>query len=135
MSLLENLPHLCSIYRRTRTKAVGGDGVPLEMLTLVSSSVACFSQQMSSSEINTYQKQGMAVSRKVFFTENPNVTEGMVIVVTFMYDRTLAASERQVFDIVSQPDPDASAGFGVVWRVVCNATSSARFDETDYPGV
>lgn len=132
MSILNNLPHQVSIYRRIRTKAAGGDGVPLERLELVSSAVPCYIQSMGTSEMNQYQRRGISVNRKVFFVDDPQTTEGMVLVATFMFERALTADERQVFDVKTNADPDASVARQVVWRVACHATTSAKDVLADY---
>jgi len=126
MSLLDVLPHKCTIAARERVKASGGDGVPLEVFTAVSTDVECWIQQMSSSEMSDYQKRGVNVNRKVFFAANPDIHEGMTIVMTEQNGVAIAEAEQESFDVMSSPNPDASAGLGVVWRVACNSTDSPR---------
>lgn len=117
MSLLDNLPDLCNIQRRQRVKQEHGTrDVPY----IEQSGVSCWVQQASSSEIETYEKRGININRKVFFTQNPNVTENHQIVIT----SRSGVSVRIIMDVHSEPDPDASAGLGVVWRVMCNEQTS-----------
>lgn len=114
MSLLDNLPDKCRIQYNTRTKdAVGGvQDTPV----VVQENVSCWLQQASASEIERYAKRGININRKLFFVENPNVTENYEIVVT---ERSGVACNIKM-DVWSEPDPDASAGLGVVWRVMGN---------------
>jgi hypothetical protein len=131
MTLLNNLPHKCTIARRERAVASGGDGIPLETTVAVSTNVECWAQQMSASESHEYQKRGMAVNRKVFFADDPGVDAGMTITMTEQNGTGISEANQQVFDVISSPDPDASASLGIVWRVDCNASSSARFNQNE----
>jgi len=128
MSILNDLPHKVSISKRERVKVSGGDGLPRETTTVISSDVECWVQQMSASEIHEFQKRGINVNRKVFFSDDPGVHEGMTLRMTEQNGTAIASADQQVFDVISSPNPDASAGLGVVWRVECNASSSSRFN-------
>lgn len=120
MSLLENLPHLCKIARRTRQKEVDGIGVAVDRYVVEQTNVSCWEQQASASEVNDWQKRGIAVSKKVFFTTNPNLAEDSLIVITNRYNQDIVEAQQLVLDVVSFPDPDASAGFGILYKVMCN---------------
>ena len=118
MSLLDNFPDECLIQRRIRQKtATGGTrDVPY----IEQSGVKCWLQQASASEVQSYEKRGININRKVFFTQNPNVTENHQIIITKRSGVTVSLT----MDVFSEPDPDASAGLGVVWRVMCNEVTS-----------
>lgn len=119
MSLLENFPHLCKIARRTRQKEVGGIGVAVDLYVVEQTDVSCWEQQASASEINDWQKRGIAIEKKVFFNSNPNVNEDSLIVITNRYNQDIVEADQLVLDVVSSPDPDASAGIGILYKVMC----------------
>ena len=114
--LLDSLPHKCSIRRKQRQKvALGGSkDVSIEEL----SDVSCWEQQASASEIRDYEKRGVSISRKVYFTEDLQLTERHVIVMTERNGKAVAPQE--LMDVMSEPRPDASAGLGVLYRVMVN---------------
>lgn len=122
MSLLDNFPDICKIQRRIRQKSANGTGGTIDVPYIERSGISCWLQQASSSEINEYAKRGINIDHKVFFVENPNVTENHQIVV---YNRS-GVAVNVVMDVHSQPDPDASAGLGVVWRVMTNQVTSEK---------
>ena len=124
MSLLDTLPHKCTISRRDRVKASGGDGIALESLTAISTDVECWAQQASAKEIRDYQRRGIDIDRKVFFKADPGVSEGYVITLTEKNGVAIASDNQVGFDVISQPDPDASAGLELMWRIDCNIKSS-----------
>lgn len=118
MSILDELPHRCRIGRRTRTKVAGGVGVAVDTIETISEDVECWEQQASSSENALYQKKGISNTKKIFFKADPGVKEDYVIFITNRYDAEIAAADQIELDVISSPDPDASAGQGVVWRVM-----------------
>jgi len=105
MSLLDNMPHTCTAKRRARIKDELG-GAKDSLVTLFTGR-ACWRQQASSSEINAAQARDINVTHKVFFAADPGLTEKDVLVID---DNTMS--------VRSFPHPDASAGLGVVWRVM-----------------
>lgn len=118
MSLLDNLPHRCTIRKRVRSKGTlgGGRNDPSD----VSTGVECWDQPAGDSEINFYMKQGMTINRKVYFASNPNVTEENQILITSRDGGSTTESSPVVLDVVSAAQPDASAGLGILWRVMCH---------------
>lgn len=118
MSLLENFPHKCKITLRIRTLDEFGGGYD-ERQNVVTN-LSCWEQQASATEIKNYQKRGINITRKVFFTSDPNVTEQHFITITERNGVALSVENQVELAVVSEPEPDASAGLGVVWRVMCN---------------
>lgn len=109
MSLLDNLPHTCSAFRRIRTKdTLGGNKDSYEA---VSGFVdrACWRQQASDSEKKDFEKRGIRITNKVYFTSDPELTEKHIL----RFD-----ASGYNYDVKSSPVPDASAGLGVVWKVM-----------------
>ncbi len=129
MSLLDNLPHKCSIFRVGRSKESAGG--KLYGPILEQSDVECWEQAASSNEIRDFEKRGMGVSTKIFFVDNPGVTERHRILIT---ERMGVASPNlditdvsnpDVFDVVTDSYPDASAGLSILWRVMCDKKTGA----------
>jgi hypothetical protein len=111
MSILDNLPHTCDIYRRDRTTdALGG---AIDTLALVSSSVKCWEQGANSREVSFYDKKGLSVTSKFYFTSDPNVDE-----------QTVIKRDGRHLEVRGKKAPDASAGLGVLWRVFVEEVTS-----------
>lgn len=126
MSLLDNLPDECSIIQRVQdisqeTNPLGGRK---EADHVIQRGVSCWVQQASSSEVIQFGKRGMTITHKVFFSENPLVGAGHKIKATKRGGTSL--SSPQAFDVISTPDPDASAGLGHVWRVMVRDETGSR---------
>lgn len=117
MSLLDNLPHRCTIRKRVRSKGTlgGGRNDPSDVVT----NVVCWDQPAGDSEITAYMKQGMTITRKVYFASDPGVTEQHQILITSRDGGTTAVGSPRVLDVVSDSQPDASAGLGLLYRVMC----------------
>lgn len=118
MSILNRLPHACRIGRRKRTKQPGGVGVAVDTIEIEQTGVRCWEQQASSSENALYQKKGISNTKKVFFTEDPGISEGHVLYISERYDVAIAEADQIELDVLSSPHPDASAGLGILWRVM-----------------
>lgn len=111
MSLLDTMPHTATANLRTRTKDdLGGN---LDTFTAVFTDKACWSQNANDSEIKEFDKRGISVTNKVYFNEDPSLTEKHELVVIYP---TQGVSETLV--VRSRARPDASAGLGVVWRIM-----------------
>lgn len=129
MSLLDNFPHRCSIFRMANQSdgLGGGRYVPI----LEQSNLECWEQQASASERMDYQKRGIDIGTKIFFLANPNVTERHRILIT---ERDGVASSNlditdpanpDVFDVSTLTYPDASAGLAVIWKVMCKSNTAS----------
>lgn len=111
MTILDSLPHTTTIKTRTRTAdSLGGSK---DTFTTVSSDVACWRQLASDREISEFDKRGISITDKVYFTSDPGVDETYVLVFG-----------NDVLEVRSYSAPDASAGMGVVWRVICELTTT-----------
>ena len=128
-SILDNLPHTCLIFRVTPQP--DGLGGTLYRVVVEQSNVSCWEQQASASEIADYEKRGIKIDTKIFFVDNPLVTERHRILITSRFgiptpnlDPTDVANPYS-FDVKSEPYPDASAGTGVLWRVMCGRKTGA----------
>lgn len=111
MSILDALPHTVTIKIRTRTAdSLGGSK---DTFTVVSEDVACWRQLASDREIHEFDKRGISVTDKVYFTSDPGVGETHILM--FGSD---------ILEVRSYSAPDASAGMGVVWRVMCELTTT-----------
>lgn len=127
MSLLDNLPHVCTIQRRTRTaSSLGGSA---SSAVIEQTGVACWVQQAGTSEAKDYEKRGMRVNRKVYFTERPNVTERHELIITAMIINgqltTIPEADQIILTVKTEPRPDASAGLGVLYKVMAEELTNA----------
>lgn len=126
MALFDNFPHKATIRRRTRTKTGGGDigggtGTPV----IVSSDVECWEQGVSDREVAEYDKRGMNLMRKIYFLTDPGVTERHEVIITERNGTSVAAASQTPMDVLSAADPDATAGLGIVFRVMCGKNPGA----------
>lgn len=122
MSLLDQFPHRCTIRRRTRIRDeyIGSKDHPAEILH---TDIECWEQQASASEKKEYDKRGIQISRKIFFLADYGITEQDEILIT---ERLGTAVANPVpLDVKSRVDPDASAGLGVLFRVMADINTGA----------
>lgn len=90
---------------RSRSRdALGGSG---DTLTTVTADVSCWRQAAGDRETLEFQKRGIRVTHKIYFAADPGVDERNVLV---MGDDTMS--------VRSGARPDASAGMGVLWRIM-----------------
>lgn len=119
MSLLNSLPHRCTIQRLVR---VAGDLGGVSYSTLIEqSSVLCWSQAATQREVTEFEKRGMKVTRKVYFSTNPQLNERHQIIITEMNGTTVTSPIT--LDVKAKPMPDSSAGKGVLYKVFCEENS------------
>ena len=105
MGILDNLPHRATAMIRTRTlDAYGG---AIDSYSIVFADRPCWRQKVSESETQDFQKRGIYVTDKFYFTSDPLLDERHILEVG---DKT--------YEVVTASDPDASAGLGVVYRVI-----------------
>lgn len=127
MSILENLPHRCTIQRRKRgpgqTSALGGN---LDVAVVEQTGVECWVQQASDGEVRDYAKRDMSISQKIYFTSDPGVTTRHQILITSLDRGVTTISNPSALDVMSRPKPDASAGLGVVFRVMVSENTGER---------
>lgn len=121
MGILDNFPHTCTAYLRTRQSDAYGGG--LDGFTVVFTERLCWQQAASFGEIEEYAKRGIRVTDKVYFTANCDLDERHELVVF----NTLSDSSVR-FRVAARSVPDASAGKGVVWKVMCEARTDEGID-------
>jgi hypothetical protein len=115
MSLLDNLPHRCTIRRRVRTKgALGGSR---DTFTNEQTDVECWEQQASAKETEAFQKRDYEEVRKVYFATDPSVTTRHQILVT--EKEGVAVTSPADLDVLTEALPDAGAGLGAPFKVMC----------------
>ena len=114
--LLENLPHACTAKRRSRAGDGMGGSVDTFPTTIFSAR-ACWRQQLSSSEVLWWQQRSVNVSNKVFFAEDPELDENCILEFP---------GEDDFYDVKSYASPDASAGLGVLYRVMVDRVHGER---------
>ena len=112
MSLLSTMPHTCTTKRRIRTK--GSLGGSKDSFSTVSENLACWQQSAGDGEMREFEKRGIVVTDKVYFPADPGVDAGYVLVVT-----NPQTGATDTLEVKSRAKPDASAGLGVLFRVMC----------------
>jgi len=124
MSLLDSLPHRCTIQRLKYTKGTlaGSKSIPIVEQT----NVACWEQQAGASEISSYQKRGISISRKIYFASDPNVTERHQIIITKRNGVAIVVANQIVLDVRTKISPDASAGLGALFKIMVEEVTSDR---------
>lgn len=112
MSILDSLPHSASAYPRVRVPdSMGGSRDSLG--SAIFSGRPCWRQVMREREVFEYMKRGFHVTDKVYFTSDPGLDDRHILVV-----------DGDTLEVVSTAIPDASAGMGVVWRVMARISST-----------
>lgn len=120
MSLLDSLPDRCTIYRRVREKdSLAGSR---DSLVVERSDVSCWEQQASASDVVEYERKAMSLRSKIYFAQDPQVSRRHLIVVTSRGGRAVAEKDRVAMDVLDSPQPDVSAGRGLLWRVMVGTT-------------
>ncbi len=111
MTLLANFPHTATARLRTRTKgALGGSK---DTYTTVFTDRACWRQSVTARDIVEFEKRGVSADVKVYFLSDPELNAEHILVI-----------DGDTFEVVATLNPDASAGLGVVWRTLCNITTT-----------
>ncbi len=118
MSLLDALPHTAIAYRRSRAKGGSLGGGKDTYTAIWSPAKECWQQSAGNSEITEYGRRGMRITDKVYFVENPGLTVQHKLDVTNPVGTTIR------YDVKSQSEPDASAGLGILWRVMVERTTT-----------
>ena len=118
MSLLDNFPHKCKIARKVRQKTSEGMGFEVDRYSVEQTDVSCWEQQLSASESSEWEKRGINVQKKIFFTEDPGLNEDSLIIITERNGTAISLANQLALDVVAFPQPDASAGLGILYRVI-----------------
>lgn len=126
MSLLENLPHRCTIALRKREKSLEGLGSSVDSFSIVSQDVSCWEQTRSEKSEVDMQKRSMDDIRKVYFTADLGLDEKYVLIMTSKNGTAIPLASQKILSVVSKAEPDASAGMGILWRVMCQYRTGAE---------
>jgi hypothetical protein len=119
MTLLDNFPHTAVARIRQRTRdSLGGNRDEFTILSGWASGVACWQQRARESEILEFEKRGISVTDKIYFTDDPQLDERHILVVTNTPRGGIKPTRSRIYEIRSFAEPDASAGLGIVWRVM-----------------
>jgi len=122
MSLLDNMPHECTIRRKRRTRGeLGGSS---EGYTVEQTGVECWEQPGKASESVKFAKRGMELMSSVYFNTNVAVTSRHQILITKRNGTDV--SSPVALDVLAKPEPDDSAGMEVLWRVDCGRLTSTE---------
>jgi len=122
MSILDNFPDECTIQRLVRAK--GDFGGSKDSPVVDQTEVSCWEQQVSAAESMRYQRQGMKLRSKVYFTADPNVTRRHQIIVTSRNGTAIVAVNQVALDVLDEPSPDANVGQGGLFRVMIGRNTS-----------
>jgi len=112
MSLLDNLPHTCTAKPRVRTAGTLG-GSKDSFPTILFSDRACWRQRATGAEVREFDKRGISVTDKVYFTSDPALNESYIL--------EIGGDTLEVRGFAS---PDASAGLGLLWMVLAEMTTT-----------
>lgn len=82
--------------------------------------VPCWEQALSTTEVLKYEKRGISVNTKVYFTTDPAVTDRHDIVITKRNGVAVPAASQKILRGLLPAQPDAGAGLGVLYRVIGN---------------
>ena len=113
MSLLAKMPHKVTVKRRDRKAGTMPGSVTRPVTT--AKKVACWVQPASASEVMAFEKRGIVVTNKIYFPTDPGLDE----------KQELLYGTREL-TVRSAASPDASAGLGVLYRVMAQDSDSSR---------
>lgn len=116
MSLLDEMPHECSIIRVDKVSTSRGGSKDSEVVE--HTEVPCWEQQASASEVMDYRKRGIEIDRKVYFNANYSLTEQHRIRITKRLGVTV--SNTIDLDVKTTTLPDASAGLGELFKAMAS---------------
>ena len=122
-SLLDNLPHRCTIRRRVET--VDELGGLVGSITVEQTDVPCWEQAATAKETSDFRQKGMSVDRTIYFKDDPQVTAAHEIIITARSGNTIAAIDRitlSVEAVRSQHGPGGLRYFEVITNEYTTAT-------------
>lgn len=123
MSLLDNLPHTATATKRKRSKSASG-GTKDTTASTIFTGRACWQQAASAKEITEFAKRGMSVTDKVYFTTRPALSAKHLLAVT-----NSQTGQTKTYEVRAVVDPDASAGLGVLYKVMCEIRSTDQEEQ------
>lgn len=119
MSILDDLPHRATHQRRATTRPAAGRRK--EGFATIASGVHCWRQPAKFNEITEFEKRGITVTDKVYYTSDPALDENDIVVVT---DKD--GSSSKTYEVVAFADPDATAGIGILYKVMVNRKTTGE---------
>lgn len=126
MVLMDDLPHRCTIRKRVFARGPLGDKT--ETTTVVSTNVPCWIQNANHGEIAEFERRAMKVTRKVYFQTDPGVRERHEIIQTSADRGATTLTTQVAMDVLSESLPDASAGMGILFKVMCFTTDEIQVE-------
>ena len=84
-----------------------------DSFTAVSTDLECWQQPAGDVLTQEFEKKGITVTNKVYFKADPGVDTSFQLVVTNPQTGT-----THTLDVQSRAKPDASAGLGILFRVM-----------------
>lgn len=122
MSLLDTLPHTATAAPRARQPISGSDGGlggASDTFTALFTDRPCWQQPATDREIAEFDKRGIVVTNKVYFTTRPAVDQQHNLTIT-----NNDTGQTDIYEVKSRAEPDASAGRGILYRVMCELTTT-----------
>ena len=114
MPLLDNMPHSAVFKRRTRT--MGPMGGSRDTFTQVGDALDCWRQGARESEKLEFAKRGISVTNKIYFPSPLSLPGELEEYILVIGDDT--------YEVRSEAVPDASAGLGVLYRVMAEYSTT-----------
>lgn len=111
MTILESLPHVADVYRRSWTNDSYAAAVPAE--TKVQSSLACWVQSASASAISRYQSSDQNVTHQILLNADPGLRLGDIVIPT----TGTFANRRLTITAFAE----RTSGLGWMWVLYCGA--------------
>ncbi len=126
MTLWDQLPHRCTIRRKNTTR--GSLGGSKTSTTEIAVNIECWEQNASHSEIESHEKIGMRINRKIYFDVDPGVDEQHEILITSRDrgDTNIPIADRKILEVRSEALPDTTAGLGVGYKVMAEEITSVE---------
>ena len=114
MTLLDSLPDRCTISRRSTDQgALAGTKT---VVNVEQTNVVCWDQNATHAEIREFDKRGMRIGHKIFFVNDPLVSERHIIQITTR--KGVVVVDDPVLEVRSEAEPDTSAGTAVLYKVI-----------------
>lgn len=131
MSLLQNLPHRCTIAKRRRQRVADGAGSAVDAFVVLHSNVSCWEQTHRDSKSKDFQKREMNDPTVVYFSTDYALDESHVIIITERKGTSISLTSQKILSVVSNAQPDASAGTGNLWRVMCEYRTGSTINASE----
>ncbi len=88
--------------------------------TIVFEDRDCWRQKASEADILEFEKLGISVTDKIYFLTDPGLDENHIVEIFRKADPTIGTT----YKVATKADPDASAGLGVVFRIMVVRTTT-----------